>query len=310
MPRQLTPKQVARATGVSESSIKRWCDDGRIATVRTAGGHRRILTGTVLEFLRESGHPLSDPTVLGLPATTGKGPRTLEKAQGQMLEALKTGDEVVCRQVVFDLLLSGHRVSVICDEVIAESFHQIGDAWDCGELQVYRERRACEVAVRVLHEVRRGLAARASGAPLAMGAAPSGDYYTLPTAMVELTLRDRGWGAVSLGSNLPFDTLRAAIVDHRPRLFWLSVSHLACEASFLEGYASLVETAGAATAIAVGGRALTEDVRRRMTFAAHCDTLSQLESFAAALWTPTSSAAKDDAPAEQSAEMADADGES
>ncbi|OYW17913.1 MAG: hypothetical protein B7Z55_11620, partial [Planctomycetales bacterium 12-60-4] len=63
----LTPKQVAVAIGVSESSLKRWCDRGILPTVRTAGGHRRIPTSGVLKFLQQSGHPLVQPEVLGLP---------------------------------------------------------------------------------------------------------------------------------------------------------------------------------------------------------------------------------------------------
>lgn len=283
MIRQLTPKQVARAAGVSESSIKRWCDEGRIETVRTAGGHRRILASSVLQFLKQTGHDLADPQVLGLPATTGKGERTIEKARERMLEALTAGDEAACRQVVFDLVLAGHAASVICDQVIAESFHGIGEGWDCGRVEVYQERRACEICARVLHELRRGLPQPPSGAPLAMGAAPAGDYYILPTTMVELVLRDNGWRAVSLGSNLPFATLAAAVADHRPRMFWLSVSYLAEPAAFLQGYTALAEACGEQTAIVVGGRALDEGLRRQMTFAAHCDNLAQLEAFAAAV---------------------------
>ncbi|REJ65407.1 MAG: helix-turn-helix domain-containing protein [Planctomycetota bacterium] len=46
----LTPKQVARAISISESSIKRWCDRGAIATQYTPGGHRRIPLSGLLEF--------------------------------------------------------------------------------------------------------------------------------------------------------------------------------------------------------------------------------------------------------------------
>ena len=48
----LTPKQVARAIDVSESSIKRWCDKGVIETQYTAGGHRRITMAGLIEFVR------------------------------------------------------------------------------------------------------------------------------------------------------------------------------------------------------------------------------------------------------------------
>jgi excisionase family DNA binding protein len=61
----ITPKQVARAIGVSESSLKRWCDRGLIPTVRTAGGHRRLPISGVLSYLRETGHEMVRPELLG-----------------------------------------------------------------------------------------------------------------------------------------------------------------------------------------------------------------------------------------------------
>ena len=41
-----------------------------------------------------------------------------------------------------------------------------------------------------------------------------------PPRWSNLVLRQRGWNAVSLGGNLPFATLSAAIAQHQPRLFW------------------------------------------------------------------------------------------
>jgi MerR family transcriptional regulator, light-induced transcriptional regulator len=57
----LSPKQVARALGVSESSLKRWCDQGLIATVRTAGGHRKMASAEVMRYIREHNLPLVSP---------------------------------------------------------------------------------------------------------------------------------------------------------------------------------------------------------------------------------------------------------
>ena len=38
----LSPRELAEAVGVSESSLKRWADRGRVHVHRTEGGHRRI----------------------------------------------------------------------------------------------------------------------------------------------------------------------------------------------------------------------------------------------------------------------------
>jgi len=280
----LTPKQVAQAIGVSESSLKRWCDRGMINTVRTPGGHRRMTAAGVMEFLRNRDQPLVRPELLGLPSNTGKTVRVLERAAEQFHDALAEGDEEIARQVVFDLYLAEHRLGKVFDLVLAPAYHRIGDGWEHQDLEVYQERRAVEIGNRILGELRQVLPAPAADAATALGGTCEGDPYQLSTAMTEVVLRESGWRATNLGASLPFDTLAAALDRHRPRLLWLSVSTLADEEAFVRQYASLfdlAETIG--TAVVVGGRALHEPLRRRVRYAAFCDNLQHLESFAASL---------------------------
>lgn len=279
----LTPKQVARALDVSESSIKRWCDKGVIPTQYTEGGHRRIAMPALVEFLREGHHQLIRPEALGLPPTCGQTARVVDRARDQLTEALIGGDEPRCRQIAVDLYLAEHRLSVICDDVLAAAFREIGHRWSCGEAEVYQERRGCEMTLRLLHELRAILPAPPADAPMAIGGAAAGDQYSLGTAMAELVLRDAKWNAVSLGDNLPLESLAVAIREHRPKLFWLSCSHIADEAEFLAGYGQLYDEFCSEAAFVVGGYALTEDLRQRMNFAAYCDNMQHLEGFAQTL---------------------------
>ena len=279
----LTPKQVARAIDVSESSVKRWCDKGVIQTQYTAGGHRRITMAEVLEFVRSGNYQLIHPEALGLPATSGESPRVVARGREQLTAALIAGDDARCRQIAIDLYLAEHSLSVICDDVFAAAFRQIGDRWSCGEVEVYQERRGCEITLRVLHELRALLPAPPINAPLAIGGAASGDQYVLGTTMAELVLRDAKWNAVSLGENLPFQTVASAIKEHRPKILWLSCSHIPNEAEFVDGYAQLYEEYGMDVAFVVGGYALTESVRQQMKFSAYCDNMQHLEGFAQTL---------------------------
>lgn len=281
----LTPKQVARAIQVSESSVKRWCDKGVIPTRYTAGGHRRIPITGLLDFLRASRHELVDREVLGLPATSGRTERVLERAMVQVTEALLAGDETRCRQLVVDLFLAEHSVSVICDDVLARAFERIGEEWSCGQAQVFQERRGCEITLRILHDLRTLVAAPPPESPLAIGGSPDGDHYSLGTTMVELVLRDAQWSSMSLGSNLPVETLSAAIRRYRPKLFWLSCSHLGNVARFIDQYNAMYEEHSSTTAFVVGGRQLSEPLRQRLKYAAYCDNMQHLESFAQSLRT-------------------------
>lgn len=282
--RTISPRQAARALGASESSLKRWCDSGLIATTRTAGGHRRLSVDAIAEFSRQAARPPVRPELLGLPASSTPGQRSLSVAADDLLAGLVSGDEERCRRVIFDLHLAGHSVARIGDVVVAEVLHRMGDLWEHRELQVYEERRACELCLRVLGELRSVVPGAVGGrAPLACGGTPECDPYGLPTALVELTLRQHGWRASSLGARLPWATLQAAAERLRPRLFWLSVSHLDDEDQFLVGYAEFQANLPGGTSLVVGGRALTESLRRQMNYTAHCDNLQHLESLIKAL---------------------------
>ncbi len=119
---------------------------------------------------------------------------------------------------------------------------------------------------------------------LATGGTIEGDLYSLPSAMAELVLRDCGFLATSLGTSIPFASLVKAVQETKPKLFWLSVSHIRAELDFISEFGVLSQACVAAdTALVVGGRALSEALRHRMTYAAYCDTMQHLEAFATTL---------------------------
>jgi methanogenic corrinoid protein MtbC1 len=211
----------------------------------------------------------------------------VDRAREQLAQAIVRGDEEHCRRIVFDLYLAGHSACEICDNVLAATFHTIGDRWECGDLSVYRERRACEIGSKLLHELRAALPSCPATAPLALGGTLTADPYQLPTSMIELVLREQGWQATSLGTRLPATTMAEALRDTHPRLLWLSVSAIVDESAFLHEYALLQAAAQeCGTAIVVGGRALIPQLRRQMVYSAYCDQLRHLITFAATLTGP------------------------
>lgn len=287
MPELVSPKQVARAIGVSESSLKRWCDKGLIDAHRTAGGHRRMRIDEVIQFVRTQNFQLAQPELLGLPATTGRSTWTLDRACEKLREALVAGEEDVCRQIVLDVYLAQQPLSIICDQVIAAAFHRIGELWQCREVEVYEERRSCEICLRLVHELRHLVRQPPADGPTALGATLDGDPYTLAVSMGELVLREAGWNAASLGHMLPFETLQTAIRRHKPKLFWLSVSSIREADRFSAEMAKLAQVARRQTTrLVAGGRALTPEVRKSLAGWTVCDTFEQLAALARTLHHP------------------------
>ena len=229
---------------------------------------------------------LANPEAIGLPPGTGDD-TAIEHASGiEFLTALREGNEPEARRIILDAFLSGESIAEICDRMLAPAFHRLGELWRCNEIEVYQERRACEVCLRVIHELRRAVGSGQANAPLALGATLDGDPYTLAVSMGEVVLRDLGWRSVSLGNMLPFETLHRAIETDRPRLMWLSVTSIRDADRFIASFNTLFDTASAwGCALVVGGQAFGSDVRQRLRYTTYCDTFGHMAAFARTLYT-------------------------
>ncbi len=269
---------------VSESSVKRWCDREVIPSIRTIGGHRRITLDGLNQFLRSSGRQLLHPEHLGLPHLPAARETEIagiaDPQHERFREALAAGDEGACRSILRQRIASGGTRSEAAEDLIRDAMHGFGEAWDCQQLDIYQERRGCDIALRLIYELRTELPEPARDAPVAIGGAPEGDPYQLPTALVELALREIGWRATSLGGNLPLTSFVQAAHDYQPQLVWLSVSAIDNPVAFVAAENRLAEAIGENVPLLVGGRALTDELRPKLRYTAHCDNLRHLVELA------------------------------
>jgi len=294
-----SPKQVAQALRVSESSVKRWCDRGVIRTDRTLGGHRRIPLEHLMEFLESTNRRILDPTAIGLSEerqrtrdelqrlSTALGMDSAEmqaagqfSMQKQFETALLAGDEQQCRKSISTWYAMHGSMAPIADDLLAPTFHSIGALWQCGDVDVYQERRGCEICIRLIHELRRLVPEPMSSAPLAMGGTSNGDPYQVANQLIEIIFREAGWRTINLGSSVPLESLLVAAKKYAPRIFWLSVTHIEDESEFLQRFDAFNRDLPKVTMLVVGGQALTDRLRPKMQFSAYCDSLKQLSALA------------------------------
>lgn len=252
-----TPKQVALALGVSESSVKRWCDTGRLRAGRTVGGHRKLPLSSVVEMVRQTGQQIADPSALGMVAVSAR--RKPARVHQELLDCLLSGDEPAARELLLGLYQQGSSIVEIGDELISPVFGMIGDGWERGEIAVHEERRSCEIAMTVLHELRRWIPAAPDDAPVAMTATPMSDFAEVPIRLVELMLQTLGWRTIMAGSGLPLSEILAAAQARRPALLCLSVTHLHDAEAYVGLHNEAFGGEGFDTPLVVGGRALSCD---------------------------------------------------
>ncbi len=247
---ELTPRQFAGAIGVSESSVKRWIDAGRITAMRTPGGHRRLSVAEAFRYVREAGLPLVRPEEAGLPdlaAYVGDG------NGGTLFEFLTSGRAAEAAGLLEARLLAGASVAELIDGPLVEAMSRAGELWLGKPEGIVAEHRATETAVQALSRIR-ALLPPPPGAPVALGCAPAGDPYLLPTLSAATVLQEEGYRAVNLGADMPLGAVEPGLDALRPRLVWVSCSTVPTDSRLRREILNLsrrVELAGAA--LVVGG---------------------------------------------------------
>lgn len=268
--RLLSPRELATALGVSESSLKRWVDAGKITATRTDGGHRKIALPEAVRFIRETGAPLAHPEMLDLaelpelpaladlpviPAARVATPSAQRGAvanEAHLLDHLQRGDAKAARGWLTGRYLAGASIAELADGPIRAAMHVLGDLWRHDPRGVFIEHRATEVCLQVLNHLRTTLDEH-TAAPIALGGAPEDDPYRLPTLLAAMVTAEAGMRAINLGPDTPLSAMQHAVAEHRPKLVWISATGKLA-ASPARALAYWIASLPASITVVVGGR--------------------------------------------------------
>ena len=277
----LKTERVAKALGVSASTIKRWVDSGTIKAVRTVGKHRLIPMSEALRVARDQGVDAANIEVLG-----GLGKARLPQIDNRIRDLLynlllesKVRQAKVLIQSVY---AAGCGAAMLGDDLIRPVMARIGHGWMVGAIDVYQEHEASQIVASAIRElIERSGSVQPEFGPIALGAAGEGDPYVLPSLVAELVLREMGWQVRNLGINLPFRSLAHATIAVRPRLIFTSVSYVQNQDTFVSEYQSFYEAAKSVNAaVIVGGQALSPELRSLLVYASCGDRMAHLAEFA------------------------------
>jgi excisionase family DNA binding protein len=282
MNRTLSPKDLARAVDVSESSLKRWADSGTIRATRTAGGHRRIALSEAIRFIRESKLNLVQPEVLGLRDLGALPVGDAEPAvdDGRFLQYLETGATQAARGFVLWKFLRGESVAAICDGPILQALEVLGSSWKRRADGIFLEHRATDICLQALDQLR-VLAELPEDAPVVLGGAPAGDPYILPSVMAATSLVLEGINAVNLGPDTPALSLASAAEHYDVSTVWLSITSDKSSRSELERYVEELVTAfPRPVTVVIGGRASHKIRHLNVPGVHHGESMAELVAFA------------------------------
>tara|TARA_R110002126_G_scaffold29583_8_gene97536 strand:+ start:3955 stop:4869 length:915 start_codon:yes stop_codon:yes gene_type:complete len=251
---QVSPKQFAQAIGVSESSIKRWADEGRFPMIRTAGGHRRIAIEDAIRFVREAQMDIVEPDAIGLtelePVRAGSH---IDRGE-RIRDLLVRGESEEYRAALLSAYLGGESLDRLCDGPIRSAMVKVGELWLESDRGIFEEHRTTALAVTGMIQLGLLLGSQADR-PLALGGAIRNDHSQLATLMASFVLKDTGFRTLNLGANTPANSFHHAIDTHEPGLVWVSANHVEDGEQTLVEVESIISHAQAKNVpVVLGGR--------------------------------------------------------
>lgn len=227
----LTTVDVGRMAGVGPTAVKRWADQGLLACVKTAGGHRRFERGEVerfLEGLRGSG---ASSFVDLLLQTDGLG------VEARLLtERSRLGS-----WVAVTVMLGG-------------ALEELGQRWRAGRVSIVQEHMASERLHRALARIAEALPL-APGAPRCLLACAEGDRHGLGLSLIEVALREAGWGTLWIGQDTPAGEIARMAREGEAEMVAVSASSATTDAVGLARQAEVIAAAcrEAGVELALGG---------------------------------------------------------
>lgn len=280
----LSTADAAAALAVSVSTVKRWVDSGVLPAHVTPGGHRKLLRAEILALSRDGRFPQGDPGPLeGASRAASRGDyAAIEKS---LFESLLGGSGRLVSAIIRKAYEAGVPIESLADQIIAPAMCRVGHQWQSERLDIWEEHRATLNCSSALADLLTQVESRAErDRPVAVGGAPEGDPYSIPTQLAQLVLIDSGWNAINLGPNTPLASLLSAARTNHARLIWLSASFLKTPEEFLLRYDEFYRKADSlGIPVAIGGQALTESIRSSIKYTSFGDGMEHLAAFARSL---------------------------
>ncbi|HEY0322697.1 MAG TPA: helix-turn-helix domain-containing protein [Pyrinomonadaceae bacterium] len=280
----LTTRQLARMWQVSEATVKRWADAGRLHPSRTLGGHRRFALSEVLRFQNEQGLDVSREARRGLHASSvqAKGARGDEQeGAAQFFEAIVRGHEGASSGVLLSSYVDGLPLVNILDVTVTQAMRRLGNLWHCGEVTVADEHLATQTATRAVETLRECIRIEMVDDRRAVVCTVEEEMHELAVLCAQLLLEEKGLSVVNLGAHTPFYAMTDAIEKHRPHLICISSTAnmaLSRNAREYDQFRAAAIKRGVLTVL--GGEGFRDEaIRQRFPADLHADNFRDLLEF-------------------------------
>lgn len=186
------------------------------------------------ELLAAGVDPLETILVSSIPKTpylTDVPPELGDVRAEWLQQSLKFNEQLSLE--ILDQAFHLYPPEIVSTELIMPALSEVGDLWLKGEISVQQEHFVSEIAVRKLQALIDAAPAPVRQQQILIGA-PAGEYHVISLLVMTLLIKNRGWPAIYLGSNIPLSEMEKTIQDLDIALAVMSSTRLATAAALLD----------------------------------------------------------------------------
>ena len=130
-----------------------------------------------------------------------------ERLEAQLIQ----GDQRGAAEIMEAVLRSGHDLYFLYLQVLSPAMSAIGARWAAGNLEIFVEHRASNIAMRLIGQFGPRFARRGVSKGTVVLGSPASEMHTLSTSMVADLIRFEGWNVSDVGANMPAEAFAEAI---------------------------------------------------------------------------------------------------
>jgi MerR family transcriptional regulator, light-induced transcriptional regulator len=228
----LSTADVARMFSVTETTVKRWADDGTLKCQKTPGGHRKFEIRNVVDFAEKNSF---DP--VGVLAYAGN-----RKMSESLQVAILERDYSVLVRVYVERALSPdttdlfaflsflyeHRIQLadIYDRVLRPGMREIGEMWADGRIGIGHEHRASYETIDALAKLQTEILMKPSTGKNVLCACFGQEPHEIGLRCAANLFESEGWKVHYLGARTPVEAIVASMQEIRPDVVSLSITHV------------------------------------------------------------------------------------
>jgi len=264
----LSTSDVARLFSVTETTVKRWADEGTLKCQKTPGGHRKFAIRNVVDFA-EQNH-FEPAGALEISGGEDPGSRIQVAVLGRDFPALAAAylERALSSEGsgLFPFLsyLYQHRIQLweIYDRVIRPAMYEIGELWARGEIGIHHEHGASYETLEALAMLQLQIRIKPPSGHTVVCATLGDELHEIGLRCVAYLFESEGWGLHYLGSRIPSDAVRAAVLRRKPGIVCLSSTYTAA-GDLGKELGGIADAAGSVGAVVLAGGNLAGSIDRK-----------------------------------------------